>query len=565
MSSLNLISRRSFLDRGLRLSLLTAASTLVDIPLVTKLALAQGGLGRGGKKLLFIFLRGANDGLNSVIPVQDPAYYDYGTAASPKPTRPDIGIPRDPLARYDRNGACFDPTMFAAADGTARTSADATFNYDYAVPLGNGFAALHPALKFLAPVYNAGNLALVHRVGYPRQSRSHFDSQNYWETGVPNNHLAKDGLFYRTLLASGLTATSALTGISIQSGLPLSLRGSHAAMTNLSDPTRYSLLGIPQPAAEAKTVDFVNQMARLDAPDKLSREFLQLQYRNMTDTLAIFDQLDFSEAGNTYRDNIASDADTEWFHANGDEGYYLFPTSNAKNGGYQRPDKSTRTDKYVVPAGAESFFNNLKAAALILNNTDAVIAGTEFGGFDTHGNEGAVTGTHADLQKRIAWSMYALSRFFQIYGRNGAKAQPGARLSWNDLVIVTLSEFGRTTVQNSNEGTDHAEAGVMFIAGGAVRGAGASRDSAVFGCSPNDQVPWVPGPTGAMFGVEKRYLKRSVDFRSVLGEIIRDHLGASQDQLDRIMPGYADPTECLRQGGTQAKDGTAIMGELDLV
>ena len=50
----------------------------------------------------------------------------------------------------------------------------------------------------LAPVYNGGDLALVHRVGYPKQSRSHFDSQNYWETGNPNNNLVKDGILYVT-------------------------------------------------------------------------------------------------------------------------------------------------------------------------------------------------------------------------------------------------------------------------------------------------------------------------------------------------------------------------------
>src|SRR5205085_4025068 len=82
----------------------------------------------------------------------------------------------------------------------------------HAIRLGNGFAALHPSLKFLAPLYNAGDLALVHRVAYPRQSRSHFDSQNYWENGNPNNNVSKDGILYRTVVESGLAHTLALTG-----------------------------------------------------------------------------------------------------------------------------------------------------------------------------------------------------------------------------------------------------------------------------------------------------------------------------------------------------------------
>ena len=68
-----------------------------------------------------------------------------------------------------------------------------------------------------------------------------------------------------------------------------------------------------------------------------------------------------------------------------------------------------------------------------------------------------------------------------------------------------------------------------------------------------------------MFGVAGRYLKRAVDFRSVLGEVIREHLGATQPQLERIIPGYANPDESLLGAGTSAIDGTPIMGEVDVV
>ena len=57
-------------------------------------------------------------------------------------------------------------------------------------------------------------------MAYPNQSRSHFDSQNYWESAAPNNKLVTDGIFYRTIVQSGLANTSPLTGVSIQSGLP---------------------------------------------------------------------------------------------------------------------------------------------------------------------------------------------------------------------------------------------------------------------------------------------------------------------------------------------------------
>ncbi len=508
-----------------------AFASLTDIPMIAKRALAQavpgGGLGRNGKKVLFIFLRGANDALNSVIPVEDPAYYT---------ARPTIAIPKDPGTNYTAPGA---------ADNPVNTDPNApTFSYPNAIRLGNGFAALHPSLKFLAPVYNSGDLALVHRVGYPRQSRSHFDSQNYWENGNPGNNVSKDGIFYRTVIESGLASTAALTGVSFQSSLPLILRGSQAAMTNLSDPNRYSLLGVPNTTAgNAKADQALLRGAGLEFPWKQSRDLLQLQYQNMQQTMEIFAGINFSEA---LTDDTNTDGDTA--------PYNLFPSSNATNGGYAL--HANNPQKYVVSTGSYNFFNNLKSAAIVLNKTDAIIAGTEFGGFDTHSTQGGVTGSHANLQRSIAWAIYALKKYFTKYAD---------KATWNDVIVVTLSEFGRTTVQNDDNGTDHAEAGVMFVAGGAVKGYNKGNPTGIFGASPSDREPWVPGDTGSMFQASNRYLKRVIDYRSVLGKVIRDHLGATQEQLNRIVPGYAVPTEFLKDGGLSTRDATRIMGEVPIV
>ena len=78
---------------------------------------------------------------------------------------------------------------------------------------------------------------------------------------------------------------------------------------------------------------------------------------------------------------------------------------------------------------------------------------------------------------------------------------------------------------------------------------------------------WFTGANSAsaMFGVSNGYLKRNTDYRSVLGEIIRKHLGASQTQLNQIIPGYADASQRLLAGGTVADSGTvstAIRGEV---
>ena len=259
MNSPNIISRRSFLRRTAGTA--AALAALTDIPFVLQRALAEGSIGQVGpngkvKKLLFIFLRGANDGLNNILP--------YGDAAYNTTNRPTLRIDPDAGADWQSSGpgyfpqsgkanAIYGPTPFAAAAGAQQ--------YYGGLSLGNGFAGLHPSLKFLMPVYNAGHLAVIDRVGYPKQSRSHFDSQNYWETGVPRNGAVKDGIFYRAMVESGLTSKNALTGVSFQNSLPLLLRGSQAAMTNLSDTSRYSLLGVPNGTGDDKAEAFLRNAA----------------------------------------------------------------------------------------------------------------------------------------------------------------------------------------------------------------------------------------------------------------------------------------------------------------
>jgi len=547
MNSFNIISRRSFLAR-------TAGSTaalaaLTNVPIVLQRALADGSIGLVGpggkvKKLLFIFLRGANDGLNNVLPYGDPAYNTTN-----RPTmriNPDAGADWAAAgpALFPESGkinSVYGPTAFNAA----------TQEYYGGLALGNGFAGLHPALKFLAPVYNAGDLAVLHRVGYPKQSRSHFDSQNYWESGAPRNDLVKDGVLYRAMVESGLTTTNALTGVSFQDSLPLLLRGSKAAMTNLTDTSRYDLLGIPNDAAGGAKADaFLRAANRIQFTDKRNRDLLAQQYQNLSNTLQLFADLKPQFTAN-YVDADVTD---------GDEPYSLFPTTNATNGSFQ---KNASANKYVVPTDSYGFFQRLKNAAVILNKSDAIVAGTQIDGWDLHSNAGAATGSHANLLRRVGWAMYALRKYF---------LQNGDKCGWDDIAVVTLSEFGRTTIENNDRGTDHAEASVMYVAGGSVKGFRAAANgqasrSGVFGADPADpaSVRWQTGQTGSMFGVESRYLKRAIDYRSVLGKLIRDHLGATASQMDRIIPRYNEPTEMLKTGGVQAADKTAVMGEPDFI
>lgn len=547
MSSLNLLTRRSFL--GQTAGAAAALSALTDLPFVFQRALADGSIGQTGpggkvKKLLFIFLRGANDGLNNILPYGDPAYNNTN--------RPTLRIEPDAGANWMNSGPAFFP-QFGAANAIYGPTPFGAAQQEYygGLALGNGFAALHPSLKFLAPVYNAGDLAVLHRVGYPKQSRSHFDSQNYWETGAPRNDLVRDGLLYRAMVESGLTSTNALTGVSFQNSLPLLLRGSKAAMTNLSDFTRYDLLGIPNNATGGAKADrFLRTANTAQFGDKKNRQLLELQYNNLTSTLQLFADLR-PQFAQQYVDSEVTD---------GDEPYTLFPVSNDTNGSWK---KNPNANKYVVPTGSYEFFQRLKNAAVVLNKTDAIVAGTAIDGWDTHSNQGGATGQHANLLRRVGWAIYALRKYF---------LQHGDKCSWDDVAVVTLSEFGRTTIENDDNGTDHAEASVMYVAGGSIKGyrpggIGQTARSGVFGADPGDPaaVRWQTGQTGSMFGVDTRYLKRAIDYRSVLGKLIRDHLGATNEQMGRIITRYNEPSEMLKVGGVQAADNTRVLGEPDIV
>lgn len=532
-SSFQILTRRDFLSRSTQLAAAGALAALTDVPFFVKKALADGSIGRplaNGrvKKLLFVFLRGGNDSLNSVAPLEDDAYAR---------NRPTIALQKNPDWSY----AGGTPALWTPSGPKGPTYSQ------FGIPLGNGFAALHPALKFMVPAYNSGELAVIHRVAYPKQSRSHFDSQVYWETGVPSNSAFREGILYRTMLESGLARTAPLTGVSFQSSLPMILRGSGAAMTNLTSPERYDLSGIPDNATGGAKADlFLRAANQIPSAEKRDRELLQLQYGNLSDTLALFQDLITGDFKKQFRDDVDTD---------GDRPYNLFPDSNDNNGGWKRTPANDPA-KYVIPANDYGFIKNLKSAAVVLNKTDAIVAGTQLDGFDTHSNQGGATGSQARLLQRIGWALYALKKYFSVYGD---------KCRWEDVVVVTLSEFGRTSKENNDNGTDHAEANVMWVAGGGVKGYQAGQRSGVFNCGPSDPIAWNTGDTGTMFGVEKRYLKRATDYRSVLGEIIRDHLGASQEQLNRIIPGYAQASEVLEAGGTQTRDNTKATGELGLI
>ena len=182
------------------------------------------------------------------------------------------------------------------------------------------------------------------------------------------------------------------------------------------------------------------------------------------------------------------------------------------------PGSYIPANNVAYPAGklGESF---KQIAQLIKSDIGVEIAFTEVGGWDTHANQSQpgspVVGNLANRLKEVA---LALSAFYYDLGDR-----------MNDVVVLTMSEFGRTVRQNGTGGTDHGHASCFFAMGGPVRG------GKVYG-------EW-PGLAPEKL-YENRDLAMTTDFRAVFGEVAVKHMGVSE--ITSLFPGYTGGTSSFR-------------------
>ena len=161
------------------------------VPLWMQRALYAADAGSRKKILVAIFQRGAADGLNIVVPHGERRYYEM---------RPMISIPRPSRADQENSAVDLD-----------------------------GFFGLHPALAPLKPIYQAGHLAVVHAAGSPDPTRSHFDAQDFMESGTPGLKATSDGWMNRLLPPSD-GRTSPVRALAMGPVLPRALRGRNNAL-----------------------------------------------------------------------------------------------------------------------------------------------------------------------------------------------------------------------------------------------------------------------------------------------------------------------------------------------
>ena len=349
-------NRRFFLRNGA----LAVAGTAAIPSFLVRSVLAEAAPSPGGR-LVVIFQRGAADGLNVVVPYREKNYYAM---------RPTIAIPEKQVLDLD------------------------------------GFFGLHPSLASFEPMFRAGHLAVVHAAGSPDMTRSHFDAQDYMESGTPGVKNTQDGWLNRALQSEDQRHRcehTAFRALALGAQVPRTLAGSVPALAipNVSNFAVGGHVGAASPAAGA------------------------------------FEAI-YGESG----DKI--------FHATGEEAFEAV--------------KMLRTAdpaQYKPAAGIEypnsEFGNNMKQIAQLLKASLGVEAAfTDVSGWDTHQNQGAVDG---QLSNRLRDFSDAIAAFWRDMGDAA-----------ENVTVVTMSEFGRTARQNGTGGTDHGHANAMFVLGGRVRG-----------------------------------------------------------------------------------------------
>jgi uncharacterized protein (DUF1501 family) len=404
------VTRRFFLKS----SGLTLASFAATPSFLKRTALGQtSSAGKDRPIIIAIFQRGAADGLSMVVPFGDRSYSS---------ARPQIAIPEP------KSG-----------------NADSALDLD-------GFFGLHPALAAFKPIYAAGHLAVVHAVGSPDSTRSHFDAQDYMESGTPGRKATADGWLNRYMQAKRDAAASPFRAVAFSANTPRSLLGPAPAiaMTNIAD------FGV-------RAGQGTNQVAQ-------SFEALY-------------------------------EANNDMLHGTGKEAFEAI-----------RMLKKANPRQYGAANGANyprSPFGQslLQIAQLIKADLGLEVAFADRGGWDTHANQGSSRGQLANQLQDFSQGIAALYQDLGDRMRN--------------VVILTMTEFGRTMRQNGSGGTDHGHASCLFALGGPVKG------GKVYG-------KW-PG-LGADQLYEGRDLALTTDFRDVFVEIAIQHMGAGKPNL--IFPGF---------------------------
>ena len=314
----------------------------------------------------------------------------------------------------------------------------------------DGFFGLHPRLSPLKPLYDSRRLAIVHACGSPDGTRSHFDAQDYMETATPGVKSTQDGWLNRYLHAREHREATPFRAVALAAQLPRSLHGTAPALA-IANIDQFGIRGGPS-----------TPLRTGEATASVESSF----------------EAEYAAAASAV------------LQQTGKEAFEAIRMLKAAS-----PERYTPANGAEYPASA--FGAALKQIAqLIKADVGLEVAFAESGNWDHHVNQGAAVGQLANRLDDLARGIAALVRDL------------GDRM--NDVVVLTMSEFGRAVAENGNRGTDHGHGNAMMVLGGGVRG------GRVYGT-------WPGLAPEARF--EGRDLDVTTDFRTVFTEVVRGHLG----------------------------------------
>jgi uncharacterized protein (DUF1501 family) len=345
-----------------------------------------------------------------------------------------------------------------------------------ALPLTTEFG-LNFAATGLFDLYQRGKLAIVHGIGFPQAqiSRSHFDAQDYCDLGTPGETRGESGWLARHLEAAGQVPNDAqIPALASGSAPPLSLLGRRDTMT-LDDPSSFHPNGNSgtnvdgQPLYKRSTMVTINQLYAGSGA-------LELAGIGAAETVALVDSLDLSN----YTPSPGA----------------VYPT--------QGPGATLANQAKLI-------------ANIAKHDVGLQVATLDYGGWDTHENQGA--GDQGINNNQYASRVDGLSQVLTALYND----LDGSGIA-DRMVVCVQSEFGRRVRENDNRGTDHGSGNPMLVLGGRVNG------GALYGTF---------GGLGDGQLFQNEDVATTTDTRRVLSEVVTSHLGNSD--LASVFPGYAYP------------------------
>jgi uncharacterized protein (DUF1501 family) len=329
-------------------------------------------------------------------------------------------------------------------------------------PTGTGtFFGLQPSLSPLLDIYDNGNMAILPTVQYDNATRSHFAGQHRIESGAPVDDI--DGWLNRHIQVAGLSGQ--LQAVHYGSSLAQALRGD-IPVQSFNSINNFNLgLGSGDEVALTNAVlpVYNNAPSPATAYETLVHQYGQVLFNNL---------------------NVV-----------------------------QNITLPPPVVDPLFPYPSNGYGNQLRElAGLIKSNVGLQAATVNIGGWDTHSNQG--NGDPAGRQSRSFGSFAG-----------------GIRALVNDLgplmdqtVILTMSEFGRTSLENGSRGTDHGNAAVWTVISSLIQGG-------LYGT-------W-PGLDPATQLYQGRYLQHTVDFRNIMGDILTNLFGHTNGNLATLLPGHS--------------------------